>query len=242
MTAARTHPMPTSLPRRLEPETLDHLAPDDPRAVRSRRDLQRINRIMGAAGILGGVLVRRQPAPRRIIELGAGDGSLMLRMARRFCADWTNVELTLLDRHDLVSGDTRDRFSALGWSLQVMCVDVMDWITQPAQQRSDIVIANLFIHHFAPDQIRDLFAALARRTDMFVACEPRRARLPLLASHLVGLLGANEITRQDAVLSVRAGFSHTELSRLWPADPGWHLQERPACLFSHLFTATRRPG
>ncbi len=35
------------LMRRVEAETLDHLREDDPRAIRSRRDLRRINRIMG---------------------------------------------------------------------------------------------------------------------------------------------------------------------------------------------------
>ena len=40
------------LPRVLEPETLDHLAPDDPVAQRSRRDLRRVNAFMGARRIL----------------------------------------------------------------------------------------------------------------------------------------------------------------------------------------------
>src|SRR5262245_47260239 len=72
------------LARRVEEETLDHLPEDDPRAVRSRRDLRRINRIMGNDSIvetlLSGSLVR---PPSRIAELGAGDGSLALRLAQR---------------------------------------------------------------------------------------------------------------------------------------------------------------
>ena len=40
------------LARILEPETLDHLAPGDPAAQRSRRDLRRVNAFMGARRIL----------------------------------------------------------------------------------------------------------------------------------------------------------------------------------------------
>ena len=46
------------LPRALEPETLDHLAPDDPVAQRSRRDLRRVNAFMGARGILERALAK----------------------------------------------------------------------------------------------------------------------------------------------------------------------------------------
>jgi hypothetical protein len=45
------------------------------------------------------------------------------------------------------------------------------------------------------------------------------------------------VTRHDAVVSVRAGFSGRELSQLWPRAPGWRLDERPQAPFSHLFTA-----
>jgi len=72
------------LTRRVEPETLDHLREDDPRAIRSRRDLRRINRIMGNTGIVDSLLNRSLThPPSRIAELGAGDGSLLLRLAER---------------------------------------------------------------------------------------------------------------------------------------------------------------
>ncbi len=230
----------STFPRRLEAETLDHLAEDDPRAIRSRADLRRINRIMGSAGIIGEALAGYPGPPSRIIELGAGDGSLMLRLARRLSRTWPGVELTLLDRQDLVSDDTRDGFRRLGWHVRVLQADVLDWAKQSSPGQWDIAVANLFIHHFDASQIASLFTALQQRSRMVVACEPLRARLPLLGSRLVGLVGANPVTREDAVLSVRAGFHGNELSALWPADArGWLLKERPARLFSHLFVAMK---
>jgi SAM-dependent MidA family methyltransferase len=56
--------------------------------------------------------LRCRQTPRRILELGAGDGTLLLRLARSFAPAWPEVELTLLDQHDLVSPDTRAAFAA----------------------------------------------------------------------------------------------------------------------------------
>jgi hypothetical protein len=230
-----------TFPRRLSSEVLDHLAEDDPQAVRSRRDLQRINRIMGSAGIIMNALEQAPAVPKRIIELGAGDGSLMLRLARRLAPIWQGVQLTLLDRQSLVGTTTRHEFRRLGWSVEMANVDIADWVAQPDNEHWDICVANLFIHHFDDRGIGQLFSALAKRTDFFVACEPRRGTAALAASHLVGLIGANAVTREDAVLSVQAGFCDRELSAFWPEAPlRWSLQEGPARLFSHRFVAGKR--
>jgi hypothetical protein len=72
------------LTRCVEAETLDHLREDDPRAIRSRRDLRRINRIMGNFPIVDSLLNGSlSHPPLRIAELGAGDGSLFLRLVGR---------------------------------------------------------------------------------------------------------------------------------------------------------------
>ena len=103
-------------------------------------------------------------------------------------------------------------------------------------------MTNLFLHHFQALQLATLLAAVAVRTEHFFACEPRRAWLALAGSHLVGAIGAGAVTREDAVLSVHAGFRGTELQTLWPAAaPGWTLAEYPAWLFSHCFAAARAP-
>ncbi|MEO6959202.1 MAG: hypothetical protein ABI228_06060 [Burkholderiaceae bacterium] len=237
------------LQRRLSPERLDHLAPADPLAIRSRADLRRINRLMGSGGLIARALqahaVRMPPLrdhrPQRIIELGAGDGSLMLRLAKKFAQRWPGAHLTLLDRQNVVGASTLDEFDRLGWTVDVLCLDVNEWIAASVRERWDMAIANLFIHHFDSSTIAALFTALGERCNWFMACEPRRSRLRLLASRLIFLAGANAVTREDAVLSVRAGFSDTELSALWPRRASqWVRQEGPAGLFSHTFVAYRK--
>lgn len=235
-------PFAMSLPRQVSPETLDHLAESDPRAIRSRKDLQRINRIMGSRSIMVRMLMNAGISrPRRIIELGAGDGTLMLALARKLAGQWPAVHLTVLDRQDLLSPQTLDGFHQLGWQVELSVADVLEWASAAADTTWDIVLCNLFLHHFDDQQLPAMLQAISKRTRTFIACEPRRARLPLIASHLVGCIGANAVTREDAVLSVHAGFNGMELSGLWPQEyDQWQLTEYPAGFFSHGFVATRK--
>jgi hypothetical protein len=227
--------------RRVEPELLDELPPRDNRAIGSRRDLQRINAWMGNAGILAeclGSAFAGSP-PGHLLELGAGDGTFLLKVARKLCKRWPAVTLTLLDRHDVVRPEIISGFEAIGWSAEKKVMDVFEWVEQPASSGFDAVVANLFLHHFSPDQLVKLFAAAARRTAVFAAVEPRRARSALFAGHLLWAIGCNDVTRHDALVSIRAGFAARELSRLWPQAPEWNLTEGPANLSSHLFLAQR---
>lgn len=232
-----------SFPRRVEPELLDTLPAADAGAIRSRADLRRINRVMGARSILCRAIddATLGAPPRRIVELGGGDGTLLLRIAERYRHAWTGVEATLVDRQDVVGAATRENFARLGWTLRVVAQDVFDWLDDAPESplpRHDLALANLFLHHFTGDALARLLHGIAGRATAFVACEPRRAPAALFASRLVGGLGCNAVTRSDAVASVRAGFRDTELMALWPQSACWRIDERPAGAFSHCFAAS----
>jgi hypothetical protein len=70
-----------------------------------------------------------------------------------------------------------------------------------------------------------------------VACEPRRSKFVLRISRLLWLIGCSEVAREDAILSVRAGFRGKELSALWPTQDRWELHEDAARLFTHCLVA-----
>lgn len=240
--------------RTVLPETLDGLAADDPAAMRSRINLQRVHRAMGTRTIVARALRSlaidpQHPRPLRVLELGAGDGTLMLRVASQLAPFWPPVALTLLDRQALTHPRTIDTYAALGWQATSLITDVSQWVSEPSGETNpstrpwDLIVANLFLHHFEGAELTALLGACARRSTAFVACEPRRAWAALAGSHLVGALGANAVTREDAVLSVHAGFQGRELARLWPNSPEvWTLTEYAAGLFSHCFVAQRARG
>jgi hypothetical protein len=231
-----------ALLRSVEPELLDEMAADDPRVVRARRDLKRLNAVILQTGIMVRLLATHggDGKPRTILDLGAGDGSFMLSVARRLAARWPGVTVTLLDRQSIVSPQTLAAYSALGWRAEPVAADVFAYLEEIRSPGVDIITTNLFLHHFEPEPLRHLLALAAQAAQRLVACEPRRNKFALRASRLLWAIGCNEVSLHDAIVSVRAGFYGKELSALWPGRDRWELDEHPARLFTHCFVA-RRP-
>jgi hypothetical protein len=225
--------------RLVQPELLDALPPEDPQAARSRRDLRRINRWMRNHCRMARALekYRGDSAPGQITELGAGDGTFLLRVATIIRPRWSNVRATLLDLQNNLSSGTLADFAALGWRAEAVVANVFDW--PQTTEAGEVVVANLFLHHFEDARLAELLRLIAERASLFIAVEPRRAAWPLFCSRLLRAIGCNEVTRHDAVVSVRAGFSGGELSALWPDKPDWRLTEERAGMFSHLFIARK---
>lgn len=255
--------------RTLQPELLDSLPAHDAGAIRSRRDLRRLNNLMGHAGIITRALKRIFPnaPPARILEIGAGDGQLLLRVAtqlnsQRWIESQSNrhpegvtqfprltkgegrgegegVDVLFVDLQNLLSAETQAEFAALNWRVRAIESDIFYWLkNSPA--KTDVVLANLFLHHFTDAQLTLLFSEIAEKADAFIAVEPRRSCWPLFFARLVGVIGCNAVTRHDAPVSVLAGFVGRELSALWPRGNEWELTEHRAGLFSHLFVARRK--
>jgi methyltransferase family protein len=231
----------TRIPRQVEAELLDGLPASDPAAIRSRRDLQRLNRWMGQADTIARLLRTHGAARsmRRVVDLGGGDGTLLLQMARELATHCDGVQAVLVDRQALMSDRTREAFKQSGWEIAAVASDVLEWLAGAPRHEGTVMIANLFLHHFEDAPLRALLEHASTRAELFVACEPRRDRLTLQASRLVGWIGCNAVTRHDAPISVRAGFTGRELSALWPAGGDWRTEEGPTGPFSHYFVARR---
>jgi hypothetical protein len=230
-----------ALLRKVEPELLDQLPADDPRAVRSRHDLKLINALLFHTGMMAHGLIRHygDDRPRTLIDLGAGDGTFMLGVARRLGSRWPNMNVVLLDRQNIVSGDTRAAFAALGWKVETVTADLFDFLARIGPARADVITANLFLHHFTSEQLAHLFMRAAPAARLFMACDPRRTAWVRESCRLLWALGCNEVSVHDAVASARAGFNGKELSALWPAGETWRLHEHAAGPFSHCFVARR---
>ncbi|HUA67990.1 MAG TPA: methyltransferase domain-containing protein [Candidatus Saccharimonadales bacterium] len=226
--------------RIVQPELLDELPVDDPRAQWSRCDLRRINAWMRNHAIMARALKAgaTDRVPRQIVDLGAGDGNLLLRVARKMSPAWNGITAILLDRQSIITGQTSSSFATLGWQMEAVEADVFGWLSAAASL--DVVVANLFLHHFDDTRLAELFLAVADRARLFVAIETRRAPWPLFCCRLLWIIGCNSVTRHDAAISVRAGFSGNELSALWPKNEEWQLTEKRSGFFSHLFVAQRK--
>lgn len=219
--------------RIVQSEILDALPPNDPRAIRSRRDLQRVNWWMHNHSIMANALKENvSGTPKQIVELGAGDGNFLLSVAQKL--DWQKTNAVLLDLQKNISSETLGAFSKIGWRAETVVADVFDW-----NGEAQTVIANLFLHHFEDLKLKQLLQKIANRAELFVAVEPHRFAFPFLCGQLLRFIGCNSVTRHDAIVSVHAGFMRKEISEHWPDKTSWQLTERRAGLFSHLFVAKK---
>ena len=160
--------------RDVERELLDELPAADPRAVRARQDLQTVHTWMGTTRIMARLLATTfgDRPPASITELGAGDGTLLLRVAQLLAPRWQRVHVVMVDRQRLVSPKTRAAFESLSWRVESVQADVFDWLERPHATESDVMIANLFLHHFAEADLGRLLRQASDQTGCFLACEP----------------------------------------------------------------------
>ena len=224
--------------RHVENELADHIPGDDPRARRFRQDLGRLNALAMTDRVMARALLKNSgdAVPRELVDLGAGDGTFMLRVAQRLAPRWRDVTVKLVDQQDIVSAQVRNSFAALHWNIQTIPADVFEFL-QTMQSSVDIITANGFLHHFTAEHLARLLGLAARRTKLFVACEPRRTHFAREASRFVWVLGCGDVIRRDVVASIRAGFVGTEISASWPVRDDWMIVERETGPFSHVFIA-----
>jgi SAM-dependent methyltransferase len=235
-------PLKTSIAIRVvQPEILDDLPATDSRAIASRKDLRRLNRWLNHHRLIKDAILKAFPAdlPHSIVEIGSGDG----RFASQMLAYLDEAEpfpdtrdLYLVDRQTTLSNDMFGNFEEMGWNAHSVQADIFDWL--PKQKAFDCIIANLFLHHFEPPQLLKLFELIAAKTKVFIACEPRRCKSALYGGYVLLYATCSSVTRNDGIISIRAGFKLEELSQLWPAK-GWTLRETRAGIVNHLFVATR---
>jgi trans-aconitate methyltransferase len=146
--------------RIVQPEILDRISPTDPRAIRSRRDLRRVNAWMRNPSIMADALKNNLSgyALKKITELGAGDGNFLLQIAQKLSSRWPNTNVTLLDMQKNISDETLAAFSKFDWRAEVVVANVFGW----PQSSEEIVVANLFLHHFENERLTELLRIISR--------------------------------------------------------------------------------
>ena len=225
--------------RVVEPEILDRLAPDDPRALRARRDLRRANAMMLQDVVMARTLSKYATRPPRVlVDLGSGDGIFMLRVARRLARRWRDVEAILVDQQDAVSGETRAAFAALGWKVSVAAENVFAFLERTPRPEADVITANMFLHHLQEADLVRVLASVARIAPLFVAGELRRTKFARESARFMWLAGFGDVICHDARVSATAAFVGKELSALWPQD-GWRTREGAVSPWTHFFVAQR---
>lgn len=212
--------------RVLTPELLDSLPPASPEAVRSRRDLVRLNRIMGNHAWFARTVPRLGRPGEHALELGAGDGALALSL-----------------RAAGLASDALDRFPAPATWPAAARWHVTDLLTFSRWVDYPIVVGNLILHHLDAPALAALGAQLDQNARVLVFNEPlRHHRALLLWAVGAPLGGAGPVTRHDGRVSIEAGFRDDELPRALGLAPArWTCRVSTTFLGAYRFVALRRP-
>jgi len=213
------------MPRILQPELLDSLPPDHPDALHNRRDLQRINGLMGNYRWFARTLPPLLRPHEIALELGAGTGELGLSLAHR------GIAVDALDLWPTPRTWAADR----RWHR----ADLQDFA---GYGDYPVFIGNLIFHQFSDDNLGSLGTKLRASARVILACEPLRRPLSQTIYRLCGpLLGANHVSLHDAHVSIAAGFCDQELPRalgLTVAD--WDVRCSTTALGAYRMIAVRR--
>lgn len=211
-----------------QPEILDHLPPDHPDAVASRRDLRLINWFMGNHRWLAARLAAQLRAGDRVVELGAGDGTFARKLRARLPAgfDFCYTAVDLAPRPPAWPDDPRFQ-----WRRE----DIFESDALPAAQG---IIACLVLHHFDDTALARLGARLTHAR-FLLAREP--ARHLLWMRYLLYPLRLNRVTKHDMKVSMEAGFLGRESAEaLGLRNPEWEISARETALNAHQIEAVRR--
>ncbi len=185
--------------RVVEAELLDNLPGDDPKALRSRRDLRLINCFMGnERWILG-----RIREGETVLEMGAGAGEL----TRKLLSKGKVTGLDFLKQPEDLDVDWRQG-------------DLFE--TMPGCG-GGTVVANLILHHFDDEALAKIGEMISTRKRL-IAVEPYRSRRSLVQGRLLWPM-INSVTKHDMMVSIRAGFRPGELSGLLKLGNNWKWRE-----------------
>ncbi|MEM1221443.1 MAG: class I SAM-dependent methyltransferase [Verrucomicrobiota bacterium] len=184
------------MPRQVRPEKLDTLNPDNPDAIRSRRDLRTINRLMGTETWFKKQLADLGFEPR-CLEIGAGGGELAEALSR-------NPSLKSYTAIDQIP-PPENKSPKIKWIQN-------DLLTDTSYDEADVLLASLILHHFEEDNLMKLGMKIRESSirAIFVS-EPSRKSFHKFQLAAGRLIGFNPVTLHDGAISIDAGFRGWEL-------------------------------
>ena len=176
-------------------------------------DLWRINRCFGGVWsnlrMLERVFARVGARSARILEIGAGDSRLAGLIRQKLLKRGFHTEFFVLDRRLTHLAEGRPAEAGLH-------PVVADGFVLPFPEQSfDVVMCNLFFHHFSGERARAFLRSLAGVASRAVLVNDlERHLLPYLFIRIGYPFARSRLTQHDAPASVRQAYTRDELAEL----------------------------
>ncbi len=176
-------------------------------------DLWRINRWLGGVSgclhLLDRYFARRGSRRARILDVGAGDSRLAGRLRAELARRNRSVEFVALDRR---LSHLRNGNHSSGKLSKI----VADVSKLPFREKSfEVVICNLFLHHFSEGEAVQLLQRLAGvASEAVLINDLERHPLPYVFIRLAWPFARSRLTRHDGAASVRQAYTKDELETL----------------------------
>ncbi len=176
-------------------------------------DLWLINRWLGGVSgclhLLDRYFARRDSRRARILDVGAGDSRLADRLRAELERRNRSVKFVALDRR---LSHLRNGNHSSGKLSRV----VADVSNLPFREKSfEVVICNLFLHHFSEDEAVQLMRRLAGvASEAVLINDLERHPLPYVFIRLAWPFARSRLTRHDGAASVRQAYTKDELEAL----------------------------
>ena len=186
-----------------------------PREVRdSFQFILLVNRWLGGIQPLLSFLRREsrtweQDATYRVLDAGCGVGDVPVALVKWARREGYRLQVDAVDVHPLIVERARQRCQGYP-EISLVCQDVFDF----DGQEYDYVHASQFVHHFTDDKVPSVLAYLLSKCQCkLLVNDLVRAPLAYAATWLVTLF-APAVSRHDARVSVKRGFTMSELEKL----------------------------
>lgn len=179
--------------RSFTPEIIDDPNLPDHIMNQVHRDLTRTHRWLGNTTAIIGAL-RRDPLPvRRVLDIGCGDGGLLVEIRKRLGADVIGVDLRAPSKEST--------------AVKIIQVDAV----RSSLPRSDVAIAVCVAHHLTESDFIELIRNVGRSCRRFVILDLVRHRLPLTLFRIAVGPWIHPVNVADGSRSIRRSYTPREL-------------------------------
>ncbi len=203
--------------RSRQKEILDDFELQGNDLTQNLRELQWVNSNLGGYSVVKEGIERivdkgNLLSPIRVVDVGCGGGDTLRELAKWSANRPFNLELTGVDAN--VNAIDFAKMRSIDFpKIQYKQLNIFS--NEFKAMGADIVMLNLFVHHFEEDQIVEFLAACREKNSVVFINDLQRSAVAYLLFRLTSkLINFSKISRHDGLLSIRKAFTRKELTEL----------------------------